>query len=278
MKFDIYEGIVLDRDDPKKQGRYYVYIPELQFNDLTDNPPINNKYSGVWCYNCVGNNFIRYTEAELRDFKNTNSYGSYMPLKPGTHVLVGFPENSNKTYWDSGYILNIITFEKPPNEDRDDFYLIYTTDKESWAFIDENGEQFAISFHNGKSNVWGKDDVIHLSKKNGTVAEIHDDHITLFHNSGNYVHIDENQITAKIGGSFIKLSNDHISIKAESVYIEGSSLVAIEGGAVQINDGVTVPDSADSKSDIAKPSLDAIKEINDKDKELHRKINNGRAE
>ena len=275
MKFDIYEGIVLDRNDPKDQGRYYVYIPELQFNDLTETPPVKNKYSGIWCYNCIGSNFIRYTEAELREFKNTNSYGSYMPLKPGTHVLVGFPEDKNKTVWNTGYILNLLTFEKPPNDDRDNFYLLMTTDKESWAFIDENREQFAVSFHHGRSNVWGKENVIHLSKDSGTVVEVHDDHITAFHNTGNYVHVDGNQITAKIGGSFIRMTNEHISIKSANVYIQGDSLVAIEGGSVKINDGVSVPDSADSKSEVAKPSLDAIKEINEKDKQLHTKLING---
>jgi len=277
LKFDIYEGVVLDRDDPKDQGRYYVYIPELQFNDLTQNPPVNNKYSGVWCYNCVGSNFIRYTETELRDYSNKNSFGSYLPLKPGTHVLVGFPTEDNKTFWNTGYILNLLTYEKPPNDDRDNFYLIMTTDKESWAFIDETGEQFAVSFHSGKSNVWGKEDVIQISKESGTVVEVHDDHITAFHNSGNYIHIDGDQITAKIGGSFIKLSSDHISLKSDSIYIQGDSLVAIEGGAVQIDDGVNVPDTADSKSDVAKPSLDAIKEINEKDEELHTKLINGNA-
>ena len=275
MKFDIYEGIVLDREDPKNQGRYYVYIPELQFNDLTDSPPVKNKFSGVWCYNCVGNNFVRYTESELREFKNTNSYGSYTPLKPGTHVLVGFPENKDKTFWNIGYILNIITIERPPNDDRDNFYLLQTTDKESWMFIDESKEQFAMSFHKGRSNVWGKEDVVHISKDSGTVVEVHDDHILSFHKSGNYCYIDGNEITMKVGGSFIKIAKDHISIKADTVYIQGGSLVAVEGGAVKINDGVTVPDNAAAKQNIAKPSIDAIKEINEKDKQLHTRLENG---
>ena len=275
MKFEIYEGIVTAREDPKKQGRYYVYIPELQFNDLTDNPPVDNKFSGIWCYNMIGNNFIRYTETEFREFKNTNSYGSYRPLKAGTHVLVALRSKGNKTVWHFGYIINVITYEPPPNEDRDNFYLIESTDKESWAFIDETKEQFAVSFHHGRSNVWGKEEVIQISKDSGTVVEVHDDHILSFHKSGSYVYIDGDEITAKIGDSFIRMSKDHISVKSKSVFIQGESLVAIEGAKVQINDGVQVPDSASSRSDVAKSSLNAIKEINEKDKKLHKKLING---
>ena len=90
-----------------------------------------------------------------------------------------------------------------------------------------------------------------------------------FHKFGNYCYIDENEITAKVGGSFVKITSDHISLKAESVYIQGNSLVAIEGGEIKIDKGVEVPDEAVAKQDIAKPSIDAIKEINEKDKQFH---------
>jgi len=218
---------------------------------------------------------IRYTETELRDYKDTNSYGSYMPLRPGTHVLIGFSESNGLTAWECGYILNLITFEKPPNDDRDDFFLLTTTDKESWSFIDEAKGQFAVSLHAGKSNVWGNETTIHLSKENGNVVEVSDDHIISFHNSGNYCYVDGSEITLKAGSSFIKIASDHISIKSDKVYINGDSLVAIEGGSIQINDGVPAPDTAESKTDIAKPSQDAIKAINDKDKELSTKLTNG---
>ena len=276
MKFDIYEGVILDRKDPQDQGRYYVYVPELQFNDLTENPPVKNKFSGIWCYNCIGNNMIRYTETELREYKDTGSYGTYMPLRPGTHVLLGLPINNNTTNWSVGYILNLITFEKPPNDDRDNFFLLTTTDKESWTFIDEAKGQFAVSLHAGKSNVWGNDTTIHLSKDNGNVVEVSDDHIISFHNSGNYCYVDGDTVTLKAGSSFINIASDHISIKSDQVYVNGASLVAIEGGSVQINDGVPAPDTAASKSDIAKPSQDAIKAINDKDKQLYTKLTNGK--
>lgn len=273
MKLDIYEGVVLDREDPKNSGRYYVYIPELQFNDKTDNPPVKNKYSGVWCHNLLSN-FVRYTETGLRDCDNKGSYGSYQPLRPGTHVLVGFQEDEHEI-WNIGYILNILSFEKPPNKDRDDFYVLQKTDKESWAYIDEKNADFALSFHSGKSNVWGNEDHIQLSKDSGTVVDVTDDSVTVFHNSGNYCYVDGNEVTLKNGESFIKVSSDHISIKANNIFIQGSSSVAIEGGSVQINDGVSVPDTASSKSDIAKPSKDAIKAINDTDEQLFKKLNNG---
>lgn len=275
MRIELVEGIITKRDDPKNKGRYYVFVPELQYNDLTDNPPVDGKYSGYWCYNNI-NNFSRYTETEFRDFKDTNSYGSYQPLKPGTHVSVGLPVDSDGNISNSiGFILNIISFDSPPNSDRDDFYLLQTTDKESWMYFDEKNKNFALSLHGQNSNVWGNDKTIHLSKKSGTVVEVHDDHILNFHSSGNFCYIDGNEITASIGGTFIKMSKDRMSLKSKEIYIQGENLVAIEGNQIEIADGVPVPDQVSPKSNIAKTSLDPIKAVNEADKKAHTKLKNG---
>lgn len=293
MKWDLYEGVVLKRDDPKKIGRYYVYIPELQYNDKTDSPPVKNKFSGIWCYNLLSN-FARYTETELlKCDKNNCSYGSYQPLKPGTHVLVGFREEANE-YWNYGYILNVITFEIPPNKERDDFYLLQKTDKESWAYIDEKTSDFAMTFRKGKSNVWGNEKHVQISKDSGTVIDVQDNSITAFHKSGNYCYIDDKKITSQIDGNFVRLTKDaidleiggsyvhmtknKIAINSQTVQINGGAKVIIQGGQVQINDGVAAgaaPGAAVKKSKVAKPSLDAIKEINTTDEKLFKKLNNG---
>ena len=276
MRLDIYEGVVLDRDDPKSRGRYYVYIPEVQFNDKTEKPPVDSKFSGIWCYNLL-NNFVRYTEKDINKSSDKSSFGNYFPLKPGTHVLIGISVDEGREYWNLGYILNVISFEQPPNKDRDNFYLLEKTDKNSWMYIDEKNSDFALSFHAGKSNVWGKEDQIQISKDSGTVVDLKDDSVTVFHDSGNYLYIDSSEVTMKNGSSFIKISSDHISIRSNEIYIQGASSVAIEGGAVEINDGVSVPDTAASKSDIAKPSLDAVKTVNDTDKNLFKELSNGQA-
>jgi hypothetical protein len=195
-----------------------------------------------------------------------------MPLRPGTHVLVGIKIDRDRPVYDEAMILNIVTFEKPVNDDRDKFFLISATDSESWAFIDEKKEQFAMSFHAGRSNVWGVEDKIHISKDSGTVVEVHDDHITAFHKSGSFAYVDGNEVSLKIGSSFIKLTPESISIKSPEIHMEGVNLVTIEGSAVQINDGIPVSDQPKNLNDVAKPSIDAIKEINDKDKEMFNEL------
>ena len=261
IKDKIYEGIILPVEDPSGKGRYLVYIPELQFIDESENKPGANRYNGVWCYNRLGN-FSRYTDTELRDFQNSNSYGTYTPLKAGTHVEIRFKENDYNT----GEIFSIVSYDAPPNNDRDNFFLMMTTDKSSWAFFDEKNENFAISFHRGRSNVWGKEEKIHLSKDSGTVVEVGDDHITLFHHSGPYVHIDGSQIVLRIGGSFIRLDENNINIYAPgNVNIDS-------GGMVNVQDSIAQGVDPGPKSDIARESLDVIEQVNEIDENLHEKI------
>ena len=261
IKGKIYEGVILPTEDPLDKGRYLVYIPELQFIDESENRPGAGHYNGVWCYNRLGA-FSRYTDVELRDFQKNNSFGSYIPLKPGTHVEVRFKENDYNT----GEIINIVSYDKPPYGDRDNFYLMMTTDKSSWAFFDETNENFSMSFHRGRSNIWGQEDKIHLSKSTGTVVEVGDEHITLFHHSGPYVHIDGSQIVLRIGNAFIKLDENNINIYAPgNVNIDSGNMVNVQDSIAQGND-------PGPKNNVARDSLDAIEQINKTDEDLHEKI------
>jgi len=261
IKNKFYEGIVLPVDDPLEKGRYLVHIPELQFIDESKTKPGANAYNGVWCWNRLGN-FSRYTDIELRDQKKSNSFGTYIPLKPGTHVVVQFKEEDYNT----GMIVGLVSYDKPPNNDRDNFYLMMATDKSSWAFFDETSENFGLSFHRGRSNVWGDEEKVQISKSTGTVAEIHDDKITLFHHSGSYVYVDGNQISLRIGGSYIKIDANNINIYApNNINIDSGSMVNVQ-------DGIANGADPGQKSNIAQPSLDSVNRLNERDEDMHENI------
>jgi len=266
--------------------RYLIFIPELQLNDVSDQKPSSkSNHNGVWCYNRI-NNFSRYTDTQLRNKAKTNSFGSYTPLKPGTRVIIHFKEDD----YNSGYIEGIINYDSPPNKDRDDFYLMMVTDKSSWAFFDETGEQFAVSWHHGKSNIWGKDDIIHVSKDSGTVVEVQDEHITIFNHDGSYIHIDDDHISVKAAGAYVNIiNNGDISINAPgnidiksggdlnlaaggNVNIQAGGNISGDGSTVNFNCSASSPASPTDpgvKTEIAKPSLDAIEEINSTDESEH---------
>jgi len=262
-----YEGVILPLDDPKKKGRYLVFIPRFQMVDKSKIKPAKG-FNGVWCYNRLGN-FSRYTDVQLRNYKEYNSYGNYTPLYPGTRVNVKFKEDDLNT----GFITDIISYDVPPNNDRDNFFLLSKTSKSSWLWIDEANSTFAISFHRGRSNVWGDDEKIHLSKSTGTVVEINDDWITSFHKDGPYIHIDSTQISLRIGETYIKLTENGIDIHTPGTInsLSGGD-TNIDGANTWINSGHAAPVDPGAKHDIAKPSLDDIEVKNVTDENLHVKV------
>ena len=68
-------GKIVEGQDPKQRGRYYVHIPEIQ--------PHIAESKGILCCNAVHSTRVANG--------NRGSYGSYMPLHVGTQVEVEFP-------------------------------------------------------------------------------------------------------------------------------------------------------------------------------------------
>jgi len=113
---------VLPDKDPKNQGRYKVHIYQLM--------PNLPESTGIFVKNHVHKH--RFTNSD------NGTYGQYLPLQPGTLVLVGFYEND----YNSGYIDRIISDQvensSPLNispDDRDDLTVIFKTPKQKHLFV-----------------------------------------------------------------------------------------------------------------------------------------------
>ncbi|HQF37206.1 MAG TPA: hypothetical protein PLL26_06250 [Candidatus Dojkabacteria bacterium] len=107
-------GLVLPDLDTANQGRYKVYIPELQ--------PHMKEGAGILAKNRVHN--WRVTPSR------NGIYGSYYPLQPGTYVIVKFFDNQIE----SAYIDKVISDHEPQclplkTIDRDNYYQIIRTPK-----------------------------------------------------------------------------------------------------------------------------------------------------
>lgn len=127
-------GVVLPDIDTKNQGRYKVYIPELQ--------PHMKENTGIWAKNHVHK--YRMTRSDK------GSYGSYYPLQPGTKVVVKFFTNQIET----AYIDRIVSDYEPEtlpfkSSDRDEYYQIILTPKKKHliAICEDTPDKPANSIH-----------------------------------------------------------------------------------------------------------------------------------
>lgn len=87
----VFQGTVIEGDDPKNRGRYRVVIPELMYN-------IYDKDEGfIYCSN------------QISGGRNSGSadgiYGQYFPLHPNTRVSVRFASED----YSSAYINNVVS-------------------------------------------------------------------------------------------------------------------------------------------------------------------------
>ncbi len=129
-----YLGIILPDKDPKHQGRYKVYIPNLMPHLAED--------KGIWVKNHIHKNRVTPSEKGI--------YGSYQPLQEKTQVIIKFFENDYNT----GYVDRIISdfeIESLPLKikDRDDLHQIFRTPKNDNLFVlnEETTDQPANSIH-----------------------------------------------------------------------------------------------------------------------------------
>ena len=122
LRANSYHGIILPDKDPKNQGRYKVHIPELH--------PLIKEKEGIWCKNQMH----KWRLGPSEDYMS----GTYIPIQPGTKVLIKFYQND----FHSGYIDRVVSDQiqqtNPkigcgvnPNAtiDRDDMYVFFKTPK-----------------------------------------------------------------------------------------------------------------------------------------------------
>lgn len=127
--------------DPKKQGRYPVWIPELM------------KLGGlntIWVWNWVDqaqySTFIRPSSGEKL------SEGRHYPLIEGQRVLVSFIDDHMQTGYIKAVLPNKVKVPLDPVKNRDPMYLTEKTEKETWRFTHDKWKYYHHLHGGGRNN------------------------------------------------------------------------------------------------------------------------------
>ena len=221
-----YTGQILEDQDPKGQGRYLVYVPDIL---------IGTGHTGIWCVNAVaGSKYIRYKDETSGTIK---SAGNYQPLKRGMQVEV---EITDGLY---GKIVNILdnSLIPPPHLDnRDGFTLLFKTEDESWGYYDEGRKLFHVMLSSGKVNIMADDKSIYmnvghiinggldgLEPKTGTILKIQDNGITISQNES-FIRMEDDIIELRANTkSFIRLTKDGIELYGDNIKINGEEQINV---------------------------------------------------
>ena len=211
-----FQGKILPDVDPKRQRRYKVYIPLLM--------PHIDETDGIWCKNHVSGHSMTLSDH--------GTYGSKMPLHPGTWVMVRFMDNDSNT----GYISRIISDHKEDTDyfgqdqnkpsdtaaDRDEQYVLLKTPKKgNVIYINEESSveknsMFIIYNRDGDSK---RRDVIRINEEG--------------------IHIwgrDNFRMRIKLNHE-IEVDGDIKIHSKGTIHIKGENGVYIDGLTVKINEG-----------------------------------------
>ena len=135
-------GIIKDGiSNADTEGKYLVYLPSLTPNDTSQKP--------IWARNEVqGSRFSRWVDINTRSILSS---GSYYPLYSGMKVNVRFRTDSLESCYITNVISDIPLIDKASN--RDNFYLINKTKKNSWIYQDDDRNITHIMHDAGSSNI-----------------------------------------------------------------------------------------------------------------------------
>lgn len=123
------------------EGKYLVFLLNLTPNDTSLKP--------IWARNEVqGSRFSRWVDINT---KAIISSGSYYPLYPGMKVNVRFRTDALESCYITNVISDIPLIDKTSN--RDNFYLINKTKKNSWIYQDDDRGITHIMHDGGSSNI-----------------------------------------------------------------------------------------------------------------------------
>lgn len=243
----IYNGFVLDIQDPLNTGRYAIYIPEIMKSDYP-----GTKY--VFCKNGI-NTYVRDRNPFTAEYF---SYGSYTPLYPGTQVYVLFTRESSE----SGLIIGTEAVNSQPKANRDNYYLIYKTKYGSMMYVDDEKGHFHLQHENGASNIYMNDKSLTLQinttgasgeKKRSSAIELDEDRVRFIignavyefgvdgfnmnmgDKAATYLNISRDGIHMQ-GNKFINISSDmgNLHLFAENTFLTGYNETHIYGSDVRL--------------------------------------------
>jgi hypothetical protein len=180
-------GYIIDMPDPLNLGRYAVYIPNMMAFNM-----VGTRY--IWCKNAINTYSIHRDPITKKFYKA----GQYIPLPPGTKVIVEFLSNS----LEQGYITGVDGFI--PTKDRDNYYLVYETLHGSKFYVDDKRDILHIQHSDGLTNIFlSKDNITLQLNQNNSSGEI-------VRNSA--IVIDENRIQFVVKNQLLEFSVDGLKM------------------------------------------------------------------
>ncbi len=204
---------ILEDEDPKYQGRYKVYIPELM--------PHLDENVGIWVKNQIHSYRVTPSEKGI--------YGQYFPLQVGTYVIVKFYENDLNT----GYISRIISDHEINSlpfkiTDRDDYYQIIRTPKYDNVIAinedtkDQPANSIHIYFNKDRTNIIIDEQGIHIYTQDNCDIEIDKDEHHHVHQN-RYRTVDQNE-------EILIKQNRKLEVdQNEDIYVKGNRKRTTEG-------------------------------------------------
>lgn len=207
-----FAGRIVAGDDPKNRGRYKVLINELMYN-------IYDKEEGfIYCVNHVCDN------------RNTNSdsgiYGQYLPLQPGTRVIVKFNTNDLET----GYINRVISDYHENSmplgistSERDHYYQLLRTIANDLVAVTDG----TSTIPEGGMHLYHRGDNVHL----------------IFDSTGIHIYTKKDFDEQVDGEAFIKINGNvtckfnadvSIQISGNTKITTGSDCEIVAGGSTKI--------------------------------------------
>ena len=214
-------GRVLKDPDPKNEGRYKVYIPDLMHHLPED--------QGIFVKNHVHKNRITPSEQ--------GNYGQYFPLQENTVVIVKF--NSND--YNSGYIDRIVSDYEIDSlplkvKDRDDFHQILRTPKYDNLLIinedtqDQPANSIHLYFNKYRTTIIIDEQGIHIFSEDKKDEEINKD-VNVRHNQNHKLHV---------VGNYDLYVNGEIKIKSDGpINLQSGSGIHMDAPVIHMNSGTS---------------------------------------
>ena len=231
-------GKTLPDLDPKHQGRYKVFIPNLMPHISQDN--------GIWVKNHTHKNRITPSD--------NGSYGQYFPLQPKTLVIIKFFENDYNT----GYIDRIVSdFEQESLPlkvmDRDDLTQLFRTAKKKNIFVineetvDQPPNSIHLYFNKYKTTFIVDEEGIHIFtednedkkiKKNNNKHVVGNKNVTVELNNELLI-VGDRKLT--INGDYDVVVNGNFRMSVTGLYsVQSETLIAGDAPEVHWNSGLSI--------------------------------------
>ena len=223
-------GTVLDKKHTSDPSLYYV-----AFNDKTIDS--NNKLSGIWCTNGLAS-FTRYQNEK----KQKVSYGSFMPIQPGTPVRVDIAKGGLGSATIVGFAPTNTSL--PDVDNPDQLYVVAQTPKGSSIEMDDKRGSIDISYGQGNTQISLSDDLIALealkgghSKKEADTGIFLRKGAIIFKLPDSQLQFDETGLSLSFdeGGTSMRITKKDVTFESMEVFkVASKEQVSLKGAKLNL--------------------------------------------